>query len=127
MGIIAKMRRQDAIYWPPGTADNYGRRDYGSLVELVLDGGDNYRVRWEDRVEEYIDKEGTTRQSLAVVYVPQLPDGSEVEIGGFLWLGVRGDLVSESNPRLNPSACEVHRVDHLPKLKNTEVLRTAYL
>jgi len=127
MSIIAKMRRQDAIYWPPGVADDYGRRSFGTLVELVLTGGVNYRVRWEDRVDEFIDSAGTLRQSSAVVYVPVLPDGSEVEVGGFLWLGVKDDLTSETDPRANANAFEVRRVDQLPNLKNTEKLRTAYL
>lgn len=128
MSLIRSMRRQAAIYWPPGVADCYGRRGVGALVELVLvPGSGNFQVRWEDRVEEFIDAAGTTRQSSAVVYVPALPDGSEVEVGGYLWLGVRGGLVDEDNPLANPDAYEVRRVDHLPTLRATETLRTVYL
>lgn len=127
MGIITKMRRQNAIYWPPATADDFGRPGYGALVELVLDGANNYRVRWEDRVEEFIDAQGTTKQSSAVVYVPLLPDSSEVQVGGWLWLGDRDDLTDETDPRENAGAYEVQRLDKLPTLKATEWLRTAYL
>lgn len=128
MSIITKMRRQDAIYWPPGIADDYGRRVFGTLIELVqLPGGASFRVRWEDRIEEFIDSAGTVCRSSAVVYVPILLSGSEVALGGYLWLGLRADLVSETDPLQNPGAYEVRRVDHLPNLKNTERLRTVYL
>lgn len=121
------MRKQAAIYWPPATVDDYGAPTQGALVELVLDGADNYRVRWEDKNEEFLDAAGTTRRSAALVYVPALPDGGEVEVGGFLWLGVRADLLDETDPTANEGAWEVRRVDHLPNLKATETLRTAYL
>lgn len=127
MSIITKMRRQNAIYWPPGQPDGYGRPTMGALVELVLAGGVNSCVRWEDRVEDFIDFSGTTRTSNAVVYVGALPGGGEVQVGGWLWLGDRADLTSESDPRLNDNAYEVKRVDHLPNLRATEKLRTVYL
>lgn len=127
MGIINRMRKQNAIYWPPSTPDNFGRPTSGTLVELILDGADNYRVRWEDRIETFIDQYGTTQVSNAVVYVPQLPDGSDVTVGGYLWLGDIGDLTDEVVPLNNPGAYEVRRFDILPDLKNREKLRTAYL
>lgn len=128
MGIIAKMRKQNAIYWPPATPDNYGRPTAGTLVELVLvPGGSNYRVRWENKTEQYLDAQGTIRQSTSVVYVPRLPDGSEVVVGGSLWLGDRDDLTDEAIPSNNPGAGEIQRFDTLPNLKNTEYLRTCYL
>ena len=121
------MRRQEAIYWPPSKVDDYGQPVTGTLVELVLDGTNNYRVRWEDKVEEFMDANGTTQRSMAVVYVPKLPDGSDVKPGGFLWLGKRGDLADETDPNANEGAFEVKRVDKLPNLKATQTLRTAYL
>jgi hypothetical protein len=127
MSIITRMRRQDAIYWPPGEPDDYGHCSFGELVELVQVGGVNYRVRWEDRVEEFIDAAGTLTRSRAVVFVPVLPSGGEIVVGGYLLLGPRGSLVSEIEPQRNVGACEVRRVDYLPNLKNTERLRTVYL
>lgn len=121
MSLITRMRRQDAIYWPPSDADGYGRPTVGVFVEL--------KVRWEGRVEEFTDREGTTHISNAVVYVPELPSGSEVEVevGGWMFLGGRYDLEDEDDPRANPGAYEVRRVDHLPNLRNTEKLRAVYL
>lgn len=129
MGIISKMRRQNAIYWPPAVVDDFGKESHGTLVELVLvpHGGGNYRVRWQDKNEEYLDAEGTTRHSNAVVYAPVLPNSGEVEVGGFLWLGDRAALTSETEPRSNTGAHEIRRFDKLPNLKATEYLRTAYL
>lgn len=120
------MRKQNAIYWPPATADSFGRRGFGALVELVNVGG-NYRVRWEDSTKEYITPDGTAKVSNALVYVPRLPDGSEITIGGYLWLGDRADLTSESDPRANDGAFEVQRFDKLPDLKSKEFLRTCYV
>lgn len=127
MSIISSMRRQKAIYWPPATTNDYGEPTYGTLVELVLVGSSNYRVRWEDSVIEYKDSQGDTRQSQALVYVPALPGGGEVAIGGWLWLGNRADLASEADPTANPNAYTVRRVDRLPTMKANETLRTAYL
>ena len=127
MGIITKMRRQDAIYWPPGTAGAYGAPTHGALVELVRTADGNYQVRWEDKSDEFIAADGTTTTSSAVVYVPPLPGGGEVALGGYLWLGARADLADEADPKANPGAHEVRRVDMLPNLRATETLRTAYL
>lgn len=121
------MRRQDAIYWPPGPVDSYGRLTVGPLVELVSTSSVNYRVRWEDKVEEFVDREGTTQASTAVVCVGVLPDGSDVALGGWLWLGRRTDLTSEVDPRENSGAFEVRRVEHSPDLRATKILRMVYL
>lgn len=127
MGIISSSRRQNAIYWPPGRVDGFGRPTSGVLVELVITSGSNYRVRWEDTVEDFLDAAGTTQLSKALVYVPLLPDGTEVQTGGFLWLGDRSDLADSTVPLNNPKAYEVRRFDKLPNLRATEILRTAYL
>lgn len=128
MGIIKSMRKQNAVYWPPSTVDGFGRRSFGTAVALVLaDDGANYRVRWEGRVEEFIDPQGTTRMSNAVVYVPRLPDTGEIVNGGYLWLGDLADLTDADVPLNNEGAYEIRRVDSMPNLKNSETLRTVYL
>lgn len=127
MGIIARMRKQNAIYWPPAAPDTFGRMCYDPVIELTLAGGVNSCVRWEDRAEEFVDSTSTRAISNAVVYVPTLPGGGEVQTGGFLWLGDRADLTDESNPASNAGAYEIRRVDKLPNLKVSEYLRTVYL
>jgi len=141
MSLISKMRKQNAIYWPPAAADGFGRLTAGALVELVQTETGNFRVRWEDVAKEFVagssltlgtpaslgDTSGTVQTSEALVYVPRLPSGAEIQVGGFLWLGNRADLTSESDPRANAGAHQIKRVDKLPNLKNSEYLRTCYL
>lgn len=128
MGIISKMRKQNAIYWPPSTFDDYGHPVSAPFVELVLvPGVGNFRVRWEDKSEQYLDAIGTTRTSSSVVYVPRLPDGTEVAVGGFLWLGDAADLTDPLAPSGNPGASEIKRFEKLPNLKNSQQLRTVML
>jgi len=127
MSLIVKMRKQNAIYWPPAATDDYGRKAVGTLIELITASNINYRVRWEAKAVAFIDKEGTESVSSAVVYVPQLPDGSEIATGGWLWLGDKTGLADEEDPRENVAAYEVQQVEKLPNMKATEFLRTAYL
>lgn len=127
MSLITRMRRQNAVYWPPAGPNDFGKQSFGTLVELTLGGGVNSRVRWEDREEEFVDAAGTVVMSSSVVYCPALPGGGEVEIGGFLWLGDRTDLTDETEPGNNDGAAEIRMVDKLPNLKASEFLRTAYL
>jgi len=84
-------------------------------------------VRWVDTIEEFRDKDGNVEQSMATVYVPELPGGGEVAPGGWLWLGVRADLVDEAVPHLNPGAFPVKRVDKAPTFKANKFIRKAYL
>jgi len=128
MRIICDMRRQNAIYWPPAGVDGFGHKTFGPLVELIFTKPTgNHRVRWKDRTEEFLDATGTIQRSNAVVHVPRLPGGGEVEVGGFLWLGVRNDLTDEQVPQNNPEAFEIRRVDKIPTFGNDQQIRKAYL
>lgn len=127
MRLLNKMRRQDAIYWPPGEPDDYGRSTPGALVELVQVQDANYRVRWVDKSEEFRTPSGTVETTMAMVHVPALPNGAEVKVGGWLWLGVRADLTSETDPQANAGAYTIRRFDKTPTVKATKFLRTAYL
>jgi len=126
--IIDKMRRQNAIYWPPLAADRFGVQVPGALVELAMVCGDkNYRVRWVDVTEEFLGTDNTTQMSNAYVYVPVLPDGSEVVVGGYLWLGDRSGLTDEKDPRNNPGAWEVRKFEKTPTLRASKFIRKAVL
>ena len=127
MGLISRMRRQNAVYWPPDNVDGYGRTTHGAPVALTLRGADNYRVRWEGKAEQFVAADGTTQVTNAVVYVPQLPDGSEVAVGGYLYLGEVAALVDQAVAENNAGAMPVKRFDTLPNLKASELLRVAYL
>ena len=127
MSLITRMRKQNAIYWPPATVDDFGYPTFNRLVALTATGSINSCVRWEGSVQEFLGVDGTMCASNAVVYVPALPDGSEIAVGGYLWLGDRMDLEDEATPTNNVGAYEIKRVDKLPTLKATEFLRTVYL
>ena len=121
MSIITRMRKQTAVYWALESVEsagddygNYGQPRYTSPIELT--------VRWEGVTIEFLDAQGATRQSNAVVYTSQ-----DVDLGGALMLGELSDIDSSGEPLQNEDAWEILRFDKLPNLNNTEFLRTAYL
>lgn len=124
MGILEKMLRQTAVYWPPEQKDSFGRTTFGEPVEIA--------VRWEDGYAETVDS-GTAVQGFkpsrtvqafsATVYVPELPGGGEVAVGGYLWLGALAD--ADESPTANAGAVQVKSFSKLPTLKGTKFLRTA--
>ncbi|MHA2065524.1 MAG: hypothetical protein ACXABY_14210 [Candidatus Thorarchaeota archaeon] len=121
MGIIESMRRQTAVYWPPGSEatggvdfDQYGKPSYADPVEIDC--------RWENVSEELVTADGTEFICKARVYVDQA-----VTPGGVLFLGETGDVDDLDDPKVNDGAWEVKRYDEMPNLRNTETLRTAYL
>lgn len=114
MGIISKMRKQDATYWPRTGTDRFGQPTYGTAVAM--------KVRWEDSIEAFIAADGSEQKSIAKVYV-----GQDTPPGGVLVLTALADVAYPADPLRNPGAWEIKRFDKLPNLRNTELLRTAYL
>lgn len=114
MGIITRMRKQDAVYWPISSVDNYGQPVLGTPVQI--------RCRWEDRNEEFVDVNGTQLLSSAVVYVDR-----DVVPGGVLMLGTLADITDADNPKENDNAYEIRRFDNLPDIRAKEFLKTAWM
>lgn len=128
MRILRKMRRQTCVYWAPGQIGVEGNVEtWEDPVELL--------VRWEDCVEQYIDRNGTPQTSSAKVFV-----GVDVVTLGVLWLPPENVLipegqglaqvVDEDNPFKNPGAFEIRKFDKLPILKvstEDDFLRTVWL
>ena len=122
MGIITKMLNyQTAVYWALASDesagsdyDNFGKPNFTDPIEI--------KVRWEDNMVEFIAADGTQQMSTAVVYVDR-----DVDLGGVLMLGDLDDVTDEDNPKENENAWEIRRFDKMPKLKQTEILRTVYL
>jgi len=114
VGIITRMRKQDAVYWPFTGVDAFGQKEVGSPQGIT--------VRWDDVTEEFIDSEGERHLSNAKVYV-----GIDMVPGSILMLGVVGDITDAVNIKENAGAFEIKRFDKNPNLKATEFLRTAYL
>ena len=116
MSIIARMRKQTCVYWPPAAEpfDDYGQPQYGDAVEM--------ECRWEDKAEEFIGPAGTTETSKSKVFVE-----SDVEPGGVLLLGEIESGTDLTVPKNNEGAWEIKAFNKTPNLKATEFLRTAYL
>ncbi len=114
MGIITRMRKQDAVYWPYASINQFGEKTVGDPVAII--------VRWEDKSEEFLDIDGQIQMSNAVVYVDR-----DMVVGSILMLGVIADITDSTNIKENDGAWEIRRFDKFPNLKVTEFLRTAYL
>lgn len=110
MGILTKMRKQTATYWSPSTPDGFGGKTYGTATALT--------VRWEDKIELFIDKDGREAQSSAQVFV-----GSDVAVEGYLYLGAS----SAADPRTVAGSREIRAFEKIPNLKASEFLRRAFL
>ncbi len=114
MGIITRMRKQTAVYWPFLSVDQFGKKAVGSPVEISC--------RWEDKSEEFLDSKGERQMSNAIVYVDR-----DMAVGGILMLGTTGDITDAVNIKENAGAWEIRRFDKLPNIRASEFLRTVYL
>lgn len=113
MSLIQKMMKQTAVYWPFESYDSDGTPLYGSPTEIIC--------RWEETHQEYIAPNGDKKVSKSIVYVPM-----DTPVKGMLCLGTIEELGS-SEPFSNPETWEIKQFVKLPNLRNTEVLRIAYL
>jgi hypothetical protein len=113
MSIIVKMLVQDGVWWKKTGADTYGNPTF--------DEGTEIKVRWDGKVQEFIDQTtGTKTVSVAVVYVDR-----DVGVGDVISLGeIPEDAVL--NPKLLPNAVTVKTFSKSPNLKCSEFLRTVY-
>lgn len=114
MSIISRMRKQTAVWWPCSGTDAFGQPTYSSPQEIS--------VRWEDKMEEFVDAHGTKHMSEALVYTDR-----KMTVRDVLLLGELDTNVDEANPKANAGAFEVKRAEDLPNLRNTEHLYTNYL
>lgn len=124
MSDIVKMCVQRAVYWPPTSADGYGRPGYGTAVELL--------VRWQDEQKEFLDDKSNRNVSNAVVYVL-----ADLAIGGVLWLSTKrkkdaagtglAECVYPDAPLSNAGAYKIRQVAKFPDERAKEYLRTVML
>jgi hypothetical protein len=115
MSLITSMRRQNAVYWAPDEADDFGVEAVGTPVDIDC--------RWEDVAEQYISPDNTVDVSKSKIYADR-----DIEVGGYLLLGTVAGLADASaHPRTIPEAGIVRRFEKLPNLKASQFLRTATL
>lgn len=81
---ISKYLVQKALYWGNPSNDAYGNITFDTPVEI--------NCRWHDANEEIINEDGTKDISHSKVLV-----GQDLDIGGFLMLGVLEDIAESAS------------------------------
>jgi hypothetical protein len=102
---------QAATYWTPSTLNEYGEKTFANPTTLT--------VRWEEKTEQFIDREtGKEQRSHSVVYT-----NVDVVEDGFLFLGTS----VSTTPKEVDKAFPIRRVDKSPSLKGNKYVRKVWL
>lgn len=119
MRILSKMRKQSACHWVRNGTDEWGQPSYATAVQR--------RVRWDEVVELFTDKSGSSFASKAKVYTDYTeaykPDDA-------MWLGALVDLpvACATNPFAQQiGAYNVRRVDRIWTLKADQAAQLVWL
>jgi len=114
--FLSGQLRQTAVYWGNPQNDGYGGRTFDDAVEID--------VRWEGRQNLFIDAAGQEKRSRAVVFVK-----SDVDLGGYLYLGELTDLSSaeEGDPLSIATAYEIAGFEKIPDIAAGKFVRKAWL
>lgn len=113
MSLISRMRRQDAVYWPPLVrADRFGQERFGEPVAI--------RCRWESNISQRIEQNGTVHVVTDMAYVDR-----QLSLGGRLALGSLDEMENVATP--TAASQEIVAFSELPNLRNTETLYTAFM
>lgn len=113
MSLLVRMRIQDAVYWAPKGPDRMGDETFDPPFQIS--------VRWETGGTEEVEDGGTRRFTKAKVYV-----GETVQVGGYLMLGVIGDLMVMLPPP-EGEAFPIMSITEIPKIRGNETVRWALL
>lgn len=109
-------RNQTAVYWALTGVNGYGESIFAEPVEVS--------VRWEDKQERFVSRDGSEHTSSSVVY-----PASELVLGGYLYLGTLALLSSadEGDPRSVASAKEIRSINASQNLSGTFTFRKVLL
>lgn len=91
---------QKATYWSSPTQGGFGN--------ITFDAPRVIMVRWEDRIEEFVDLAGSEHKSKAIVYSLE-----DLEIGGYLMKGES----EASDPTSVSGAHKIQRTDTITDLR----------
>lgn len=105
---------QKAVYWSMSELNEFGKPGWGTAIEIDC--------RWEEIHEQFINPNGETQVSRAVVFVDR-----DVEIKGVLFNGELSAVTDTNNPKNNDGAWEIVQFDKIPDVKGNRFLRKAYL
>jgi hypothetical protein len=116
--LIARERKQTAVYWGNARSDGRGGFTLDSPVEI--------EVRWEDRQDKVTIGGGKEITSSARVAVDR--DLTKGTAGwGFLFLGALTDLPSAQDPTRMAEAREIMDYRNQKTLRGNQTYRIAYL
>jgi len=115
--IIAKVRKQDAIWWARQTTpDRYGKFTFAEPVAI--------KCRWTDKTQEFVDSRGEVAVSAALVMVDRvMSPGDRIQLGTLNL----DNVDSPADPLDASTAYEVKRMERTPTLKNDDELLTVFL
>jgi len=116
MSYPTRNLKQKAVYWGNPQQKGFGGFVFDDPVEI--------RVRWENRVEVYLDSTGNKAIAQSVVYLTQ-----RVDVTGYLYLGELSEIGSaeEGNPEIVEGAFRILGYQKIPNLKATAFERKAWL
>lgn len=115
MDIQGKLH-QKAVYWAPGSMNEFGILSFATAIELDC--------RWDDKASVILNQEGENINSTS-----QIISLTDMAVRGWLFEGELTDLPSDySDPRMVDGAKEIARFDVIPSLSDPDTqVKIAYL
>jgi len=111
---IAEAFTDTAVYWGVSGNDGYAET-YNSPAEIDC--------RWEDRLRKVITATGEEKLSSATVYT-----ASDLDLGGFLFLGELDDLSSSAaGPRDNANSKRIIAYKKIKDVDGEDEVKSYYL
>ena len=119
MSFIKRMLKQTATWWDLSSTpyDQYG--DPSFSAPIILDPADGAGVRWEDKVQEFINKTGERDFGRAVVW----SQTTAFAVGDYLYLGTS----VATNPETVTGSDRVKYVEKIYDIKAQAFLYKALL
>lgn len=104
---MAKICKDDAVYWGTPVANEFGVLEYETPVEI--------KCFWKDEIRMIIDKNGKESISIAEIYVLQ-----DIDDSGMIYQGKLADLTGgqQDDPRKVKKAFEMKRFIKTPSLRS---------
>ena len=99
-----------ATYWGAPVPTGFGGHSFAAPVAVS--------VRWEEKMEEFTDEQGSTKLSRAVVFAP-----IDLEVGGYLLLGTS----ATADPTAVNGSLPIQRYAKIPDIRAVEYVRKAWL
>lgn len=107
MRLISKCQREVLTYWAPLDPENpsneYGETVFAPAIEM--------RCRWDDKIQEIIQADGTTVHGKV-----QLITEQKLAVGGIVIRKPLDEVTYMADPRTNPEAYKVMVVMETPTI-----------